>query len=56
MSVALGTQYAALPGMIPRRIMEAWRQDCNCVRRQSASGYLTPEEFEQLSPNGAGGK
>jgi putative transposase len=35
-----------------RRIIEAWRQDYNTVRPHSALGYLTPEEFEQLSPNG----
>ena len=37
----------------PREIIEAWRQDCNYVRRQSASGYQTPEEFEQPNTNGA---
>jgi hypothetical protein len=35
-----------------RGIIEAWRQDYNTVRPHSALGYLTPEEFEQLSPNG----
>ncbi len=35
-----------------RRIIEAWRQDYNTVRPHSALGYLTPEEFEQRSPNG----
>lgn len=36
-----------------RRIIEAWRQDYNTVRPHSALGYLTPEEFEQLSLSGA---
>jgi Integrase core domain len=35
-----------------RRIIEAWRQDYNTVRPHSPLGYLTPEEFEQLSSNG----
>jgi putative transposase len=35
-----------------RWIIEAWRQDYNTVRPHSALGYRTPEEFEQLSPNG----
>jgi hypothetical protein len=39
-----------------RRIIEAWRQDYNTVRPRSALGYLTPQEFEQLSPNGESGK
>ena len=34
-----------------RRIIQAWRQDYNTVRPHSALGYLTPEEFERLSPN-----
>jgi putative transposase len=36
-----------------RRIIEAWRHDYNTVRPHSALGYLTPEEFEQLSVNAA---
>ncbi len=36
-----------------RRIIEAWRRDYNTVRPHSALGYLTPEEFEQLSLSGA---
>jgi putative transposase len=36
-----------------RRIIEAWRQDYNTVRPHSALGYLTPDEFERMSRNGA---
>ena len=28
-----------------RRLIEAWRQDCNTVRPHSSLGNLTPEEF-----------
>jgi len=35
-----------------RRIIVAWRKGDDAVRPHSARGYLTPEEFEQLSVNG----
>jgi hypothetical protein len=38
------------------RIIEAWRQAYNIGQPYSALGYLAPEEFGQLSPNGACGK
>jgi putative transposase len=36
-----------------RRIIEAWRHHYNTVRPHSALGYLTPDEFERMSRNGA---
>ncbi len=34
-------------------MIEAWRQDYSTARAHSALGYISPEEFEQLTLNRA---